>query len=124
VPRDIDPSVDGIDDVYLYNIDHLERVVAANRQLRVDEVEAAEAVVDEHVRGHCSEARPGRGLLLAEVAAWFEGQVQAEGARGGDETRRALHRLGGKLQHRLIAWLRERPDDPEAERVVREMLGL
>lgn len=124
VPRDIDAQAGELDDVYLYNIDHLEGVVAANRQLRVEEVEAAEAVVDEHVRDHCLNLRPGRGELLAEVAAWFEAQVQAEGAQADEAARRALHRLGGKLQHRVMAWLRDHPDDPEAERTVRELLDL
>ena len=36
VPRDVEPAVAQIADVYLYNIDHLESVVAANHQLRVE----------------------------------------------------------------------------------------
>ncbi len=47
VPRDIEPDVHSIDDVYLYNIDDLKSVAAANIKLRRREIEAAEKLVEE-----------------------------------------------------------------------------
>mgnify|MGYP003806888525 CR=1 FL=1 len=50
VPRDIDPEVGGIDNVYLYNIDDLQGVVDANLKSRLKEAQKAEEVVSEEVR--------------------------------------------------------------------------
>ncbi len=49
VPRDIDPAAGEIDNVYLYNIDHLQEVVDANREVRQAEALKAECLVMEEV---------------------------------------------------------------------------
>lgn len=49
VPRNIEPHINALDDVYLYNIDDLKGVSAANLKLRRREIEAAEALVEEAV---------------------------------------------------------------------------
>jgi glutamyl-tRNA reductase len=49
VPRDIDPDVGEFDNVYLYNIDHLQNVVDANRALRNGEALRAEEIIAEEV---------------------------------------------------------------------------
>ena len=49
VPRDIDPSVNDLDNVYLYDIDDLEGVVQANLRERQKEAERAEALVEKEV---------------------------------------------------------------------------
>jgi glutamyl-tRNA reductase len=51
VPRDIDPDVNGLDNVYLYDIDDLKEVVEENLEKRREEAEKAKAVVhDEALR--------------------------------------------------------------------------
>jgi glutamyl-tRNA reductase len=45
VPRDLDPSINELDNVYLYNIDDLTEVVEQNVQLRQEEAVRAERVV-------------------------------------------------------------------------------
>ena len=134
VPRDVDPGVAELDDVYLYNIDHLEQVVGANRQLRVDEVQSAESRVDAQVRDYVALANVDSARLLADVAGYFQGVVQAESERLADklglqgsareEARYGVERATAKLTHRIHAYLRANPGDPEAERVVRAILGL
>jgi glutamyl-tRNA reductase len=47
VPRDVDPEVNGLSNVYLYDIDDLAGVVAANRAARADESIRAERIVEE-----------------------------------------------------------------------------
>lgn len=47
VPRNIDPSIDAIDDVYLYNVDDLKGVSTSNLKFRRREIEAAEKIVAE-----------------------------------------------------------------------------
>ena len=49
VPRNIDPEINRIDNVYLYDIDDLQSVVEANLQDRQKEALKAEAIVDEEI---------------------------------------------------------------------------
>lgn len=49
VPRNIDPAVEPLYNVYLYNIDNLNQIVEQNRKAREEEVPRAEALVAEHV---------------------------------------------------------------------------
>ncbi len=49
VPRCIDPGVHALDDVYVYDIDDLEGVIAENRGARATEAVRAEAIVDAEV---------------------------------------------------------------------------
>ena len=51
VPRDIDPKVNDVDNVYLYDIDDLNGVVATNLEERQIEAEQAEAIVVEEMAG-------------------------------------------------------------------------
>jgi glutamyl-tRNA reductase len=50
VPRNIDPEVNGIDNVFLYDIDDLESVVKANLRARQQEAEKAEEIIGEEVK--------------------------------------------------------------------------
>lgn len=47
VPRDIDPAIHGMDNVFLFDIDDLQEIVATNIQLRRQEAEKAEAMIAE-----------------------------------------------------------------------------
>lgn len=49
VPRDIDPDVNTLDNVYLYDIDDLKEVVEENRQARQEEAARARLIIDEEV---------------------------------------------------------------------------
>jgi len=49
VPRDIEPEVAELDDVFLYTLDDLGRVVSANLDSRRSAVEQAEAIIDSQV---------------------------------------------------------------------------
>ena len=50
VPRDVDPSVNEMDGVYLYDIDSIRSVAEQSLALRHQHVVAAEAMIAEHVR--------------------------------------------------------------------------
>ena len=50
VPRDIDPAVNELDNAFVYDIDDLEQVVAANRKQREREAGWAEEIVAEEVQ--------------------------------------------------------------------------
>jgi glutamyl-tRNA reductase len=47
VPRDIDAEVDQLDNVYLYNVDHLEAIVRENVQHREQELVRCRAILAE-----------------------------------------------------------------------------
>jgi glutamyl-tRNA reductase len=49
VPRDVDPEVGSLDQVFLYNIDDLQTIVKENLARRSSEVERAEVIVREEV---------------------------------------------------------------------------
>jgi len=47
VPRDIDPAVKSLDNIYLYSIDDLQEIISGNQQARLQEAEKAHIIVDE-----------------------------------------------------------------------------
>jgi glutamyl-tRNA reductase len=49
VPRDIDPKVNKIDNIYLYDVDDLQGVVQANLKERHKEAKKAEAIIDQEI---------------------------------------------------------------------------
>ncbi len=136
VPRDIDPAAAQLADIYLYNIDHLESVVAGNLQQRLGEVAGAEAVVESSCAAFLHQADSGQQLLLAQLAGYFRDTIAAEEARlagklglSEDQRRRAdlrygLERVANKLQHRLLAYVRAHPGDARAEEFLRQLLEI
>ena len=49
VPRDIEPEVNSLDDVYLYTVDDLQEVITENLQNRQQAAEQAQEIIDEKV---------------------------------------------------------------------------
>ena len=49
VPRDIDPAVNRLDGVYLYDIDSLQAIAAESLNVRRQEIGVCEAMIDRHV---------------------------------------------------------------------------
>jgi glutamyl-tRNA reductase len=89
VPRDIDPQVRRLDNVFLFDIDDLEQVVASNRQDREQEIDKVRKVIDEELRDflHWFKAR-GTGPLVRDLHRHAEDLRQVE-----------LERWMGKLEH-------------------------
>src|SRR5216117_2101549 len=53
VPRDIDPTVNEIDNAFLYDIDDLQQVIDANLKERMKEASRAEEIIDAEVQMFC-----------------------------------------------------------------------
>ena len=53
VPRDIDPTVNEIDNAFLYDIDDLQQVIDANLKERIMEAARAEKIIDSEVEAFC-----------------------------------------------------------------------
>lgn len=49
VPREIDPSCNELENVYLFNVDHLEGMVAENKRLRMEEARKAASLIEQDV---------------------------------------------------------------------------
>jgi glutamyl-tRNA reductase len=130
VPRNIEPSVNDIDNVYLYDIDDLQEVVNANLRERMKEAEHAEAMVAEEVE------RMMARLKVAEVTPTIVGlQEQLEQIRAAelDKMRRKCGPLSpemeqaidamtraimNKVAHGPISELRNHAGNPEGAHVV------
>src|SRR6267142_18921 len=54
VPRDIDPTVNEIDNAFLYDIDDLQQVIDSNLKGRLKEASRAEEIVDNEVLAFCT----------------------------------------------------------------------
>jgi glutamyl-tRNA reductase len=50
VPRDVDPALNELDGIFVYDIDDLQQVVASNLSDRKEEARRAEALIDEEVQ--------------------------------------------------------------------------
>jgi glutamyl-tRNA reductase len=126
VPRDVEPAVGGVDNVYLYNIDDLQTVVEASvedRQARVAEVDRIIAAhVDEYVRWRDSRAlgpvlqalRSRLADLAATEANWAKPKLSGDAAQDAQIIDQLLHRLLGKLMHGPSETLREKISDGSA----------
>lgn len=74
VPRDVESSVDALENVFLYNIDHLQQVVAAHRDARVSEVMRAQEIVNATVESYLAWRR---GLEATPLIVAFRQKLDA-----------------------------------------------
>ncbi len=89
VPRDVDPRVGNMDNVFVYDVDDLQQVAEENLAVRAREAALAERIIEDEVESFLSWRR---SLELAPTIVALRkrfGQVAEE------ELRRALPRLGG-----------------------------
>lgn len=79
VPRDIDPAVDGIENVYLYNIDNLQDIVDENMKNRRREALKAEQIIAEEVTQYSRWLKELQAVpTIISLRTKAEGIVQAE----------------------------------------------
>jgi glutamyl-tRNA reductase len=130
VPRNIDPAINDLDNVFLYDIDDLQEVVNANLRERMKEADHAEEMVGEEVE------RMMARLKVAEVTPLIVGiQDQLEQIRAGEidkarrkfgpftpEQEQAIEMLTrgiiNKIAHGPISELRNHAGQPEGAHVV------
>jgi glutamyl-tRNA reductase len=95
VPRDVDPSVNDVPNVFLYDIDDLNGVVTSNLEERTREARQAEVIIDEEI------AAFGRWLDSMEVVPTIAAiRAQAEAVRA-EELEKAVKRLGSLSESQL-----------------------
>jgi glutamyl-tRNA reductase len=54
MPRDVEPSIEKLENVYLYNLDHLQQVVSQTQSQRKDAIAAAQQIVHSQVEAFVS----------------------------------------------------------------------
>jgi glutamyl-tRNA reductase len=110
VPRNIEPAVSDLNDVFLYDIDDLQKVVAENLEDRRQEADRAEAMIEEELgRFIASDRGRAAGPTIAALRARVDGIARAELERvmgtlsGTDErTARALRALADGIAAKVL----------------------
>ena len=137
VPRDIEPEVGQLSDVYLYTIDDLTAIIEDNVRTRRRAAEQGELIVEEGVEEYLRDqrVRESQSTLTAlrrQAERLRDDELErtlAELARGGDPAeliKRLANGLTNKLIHKPTIALRDAGANDRAEviRVVKELFSL
>ncbi len=139
VPRNIEPAIAAIDGAYLYNIDDLQQVADANREIRLQKAGEAEQIVDREVdsfrrRLIAQDAVPTivelQGRLETLRTAELEKCLRRIGPMSAEQ-RAAIEQLStqlvNKILHYPILQLKEAEEPAEREslrKTIRKIFGL
>ena len=138
VPRDVDPDVNGLDNIYLYDIDDLREVVEENRASRRGEAIKAEAIVEEEMHAFRDwmerlDVQPTIKQLVHMNHDAIEDEVARTMHRLGsdsEEVRQALESMGQalvkKFLHAPITYLKEGDQAAHSRRIltIKEVFNL
>jgi glutamyl-tRNA reductase len=128
VPRDVDPAVNKLDNVYLYDVDDLSQIVAESREGRAAEAARAEAIAQEEAKGFetwtleqaLTPAIVGlrartRSVLLAELERSLSGKLRHLPQADREALGVMIDAATNKLLHGPVTRLRALAADPRAE---------
>ena len=130
VPRDIDPQVNDLDDIFLYNIDDLNEIAQENQKSRNLAVAKANDIVDEHIeefRSNLFTANLGPVIVsLKKRSQTIKEEELAKLARKNehlsDEDLKAIERtmdlIVNKILHDPIISLREGVKKEKSSRII------
>jgi glutamyl-tRNA reductase len=130
VPRNIEPSINDLDNVFLYDIDDLQEVVNSNLRERMKEADHAETLVTEEVertmaRLKVAEVTPVIVSLQQQLEQIRAGEIEKVRRRLGpltpqqEEALEALtHGIINKIAHGPISELRSNAGKPEGAPVI------
>jgi glutamyl-tRNA reductase len=140
VPRDIEPSVNGLENVFLYDVDDLEGIVKETQKSRQSEADRAEVLVIEEARSLEAwvEARgvtptivslraKARATMIAELDRSLAGKLRHLTEADRAALTAMVDATVNKLLHGPTSQLRRAASDPRGEQmaqVVRELFDL
>ncbi len=125
VPRDVEDAVNTLDELYLYNIDDLSEVVAANRAARQEEARKATGIIAEEAESFCNWMYSlGLQATIADIVRRAESIMDEELNKTfrrlgpvSEETENALRQMAAsmikKLNHDPITFLKRRYAEEE-----------
>lgn len=110
VPRDVDPDVTALPNVYLYNVDDLQQIVHENLRSRRGEADRAAAMVDEEVGDFVHWMRTRAiGPMIGQLQAFGREVVDAEVERTvrklgpiTPEQQAAIEQMGRAIMQKLL----------------------
>lgn len=133
VPRDIDPAINEVENVFVYDIDDLQQVAEANMENRRREAELAERIIDAEVertfqRVKASRAGPAIESLNERLEAIRRGELERHQAklRGlSAEQREVVEQLTrsiiNKVAHHPIREAKRSASDPRSRITVEDI---
>ena len=133
VPRDVAADVAQLDNVYSYNLDNFDAVVARHQQLRGEDIEEAEELIRAAVDAFNQERQDAD--MFSQVSRFFDDLTDNEmsfakkhldknGAQVADEDLHyVLSRVSKKIRHQIMQLLREMPDSPQMRELIRQLLN-
>lgn len=137
VPRDIEPEVDDLEDVYLYTVDDLESTIEENRRARQQAAQQAEQLIEQCALqfSHQQRAQAASGLVMAyrqqvealRVAEMAKAQQSlAQGVNPHDVLERLSRNLTNKLMHTPSVQLKQAAAHNAQEKLLWavELLGI
>ena len=139
VPRDVEPGVNALDNVFCYDVDDLKQVVDANLRERMREAQRAEAMIRHEVDRFAAALLEGEVVpTIVSLRERLESIRQAEVAKAlarlpgaSDETRQVVEALSSaivnKILHTPITKLRESTRSGQGRSwtaLVHELFGL
>lgn len=109
VPRDIEPEVGDLEDVYLYSVDDLKSIIDENKKSRQEAATKAEDIIRQHVEHFTThyQATQEAGPLIAQYRQHAEDIKQEALQHALAELRHknpeeVLQKLANQLTHKLI----------------------
>jgi len=136
VPRNIEPSVQKLDNVFLYDIDDLGKVVDLNLRGRNQVAQQAEDIIQEEVnrmmtRLKTREAAPTIAVLQDQFEQWRKGEIDRQRGKLGkltaqqEEAIEAITRgIVNKIAHGPMAELRRQAGDSSSHSFIRRLFRL
>jgi len=131
VPRDVEPAVHRLDNVYLYDIDDLSHIVAESMEGRLKEAERAEAIVLEETQtfelwAERLNVKPTivalrakvRGALSAELERSLSGRLKHLGDAEREALAVMMEAAVNRLLHGPVTRMKEMVNDPRGEELV------
>jgi glutamyl-tRNA reductase len=140
VPRDVDPEINDLDGVYLYDVDDLSQIVSESLRVRAAEAEKAECIVETEVKAFenwraeqaMAPAIVGlrartRALLTSELERSLSGKLKHLGDKEREALMIMIDAATNKLCHKPSTRLKELASDargPEYAEVLGELFDL
>lgn len=121
VPRNVDPQVNELENVFLYDVDDLQSVIDANIRQRCEEAQLAEEIVDKETVNYMNQlSTRGAGPLIHSLKHRIE-EICLEELRSNhknldsqeyERLEKALRSTAHRIAHPFITEIRQADEDP------------